>query len=212
MNNRTFLDIESAALPESQLLIPEFEPPGNLKDPEKIKAALADKRSAWLEGCALKATTGRIIAASLAHGDDEPEFICSPDELTMVQILIQAIDDCLNVNGRLLAWNGCCFDYPCIAQRAAAHNLPVFHKWFTNFRGRYSWNESFIDPMQIFAGPYNRPDGCSLSAVAHALGVGEKSGNGKDFAKLLRDDPVAAKAYALNDVVLLRKIVSRMGQ
>jgi len=42
----TIFDVETAPLPEKDLMeiMPVFEPAGNLKDPEKIKASIEAKR------------------------------------------------------------------------------------------------------------------------------------------------------------------------
>lgn len=213
MTPRLYWDLETASLPLDQLLpiMPEFSPAKNLKDPDKIKADLEEKKQGWLDGCALKATTGRIIAFSMALNDDEPQFHCTPDERTMLDVLDYQLREVIGQGGTCFAWNGHGFDLPFFCQRCAAHNIPAFKTFLQPFRGRYSWNEAFVDPMQVWAGPYQRTDGCSLKAVAFTLGVGLKSGSGKDFAKLLQDDPVAAREYSLADVSLLRSVVLRMG-
>lgn len=209
---KTFFDVESAPLELEKLLpiMPEFEPPANLRDPEKIKTALEAKRQSWLDDCALKATTGRIIAASSCRDNNEPEFYCSPDERTMLDILFAELCQTISQGGRIYAWNLFGFDLPFLAQRCAIHGIPAFKTFTTSYRGRWSWNECFVDAMQVWCGPGQRSDGASLKAVAFALGVGSKSGSGKDFAALLRDDPVAAKNYSIQDTQLLRSIVSAM--
>lgn len=208
---RYYWDIESAGLPEDQLLIPEFEAAKNLRDPEKIKADIADKQVAWRNSTALRATTGRIIAFSSAWDDEEPEFHATPDERTMIDLLMHDLKDVISVGAKAFAWNGANFDQPFLAQRAAVHGIHAFKHFMVEYRGRWSWHQAFTDPMQIWCGPYQRSDGASLKNVAYALGLGLKEGNGKDFAKLLQDDPVAAKAYGLQDITLLRGIVTKMG-
>ena len=211
---RMYFDLETAALPVEQLtgIMPEFEAAANLKDPDKIAASIASKKQSWIDDCALRATTGRIIAASSCDGvGNEPEFHCSPDERTMLDILFSDMCDTITQGGHIYAWNLFGFDLPFLAQRSAMYGVPAFKTFMANYRGRWAWHEAFVDPMQIWAGPYQRSDGASLKAVAGALGLGIKSGSGKDFAKLLVADPVAAKEYSLNDVRLLRGIVDRMG-
>lgn len=191
--------------------MPEFEAAANLKDVEKIAASIAAKRQSWLDDCALRATTGRIIAASVCRDDGEPEFLCSPDERTMLDILITDLSETISLGGRIYAWNMFGFDLPFLMQRCAVAGIKAFATFTTCYRGRWSWNEAFVDPMQVWVGPGQRHDGASLKAVSAALGCGVKSGSGKDFARLLADDPVAAKEYSLADCRLLRSIVERMG-
>lgn len=206
-------DLETGPLPEEQLLpiMPEFEASRVLKDPDKIKADLEAKKAAWLDSAALKATTGRVIAFSICHDDQEPEFHCTPDEKTMLEILAHELKMTIGLGGKAYAYNAFGYDLPFMCARCAAHEIPAFKNFTVNYRGRWSWNEAFIDPMQVWVGPGQRHDGASLKAVAYALGVGLKTGDGKDFAKLLRDDPIAAKQYSLNDVLLLRGVVAKLG-
>jgi len=210
---RYYVDIETTALPLDLLIpiMPEFEPAANLKDENKIKQSIADKKDAWLASCALRATTGRIIAASSAWDDQEVQFHCSPDEQTMLDILVHDITTAISLGGRVYGWNLFGFDLPFLTQRAAIAGKACHSLFTTNYRGRWSWNEAFVDPMQVWAGPGNRHDGCSLKAVAFSLGLGLKSGDGKDFSELLKTDPVKAKEYSVNDTNLLRRVVERMG-
>lgn len=208
-----FIDLESSALDESQLLpiMPEFLPSANLVDPVKIKANIESKRQDWLGGAALKPTTGRVIAASLCKDEKEPEFYTSDDEFSILTYLDCEIRFAIGQGGYIYGWNLFGFDLPFFCGRCAVYGIPVFKSFTINYRGRWSWNEAFVDPMQIWAGPGQRHDGTSLKNVAYALGLGLKDGSGKDFDKLLRDDPVAARAYSIRDVELLRGVVRKMG-
>lgn len=208
-----YFDCETGPLDADELakVMPEFKPKGNLKDPAKIEADIAEKRQDWLAGAALRATTGRILAITSAWDDAEPAFYCCPDERTMLDIVLTDLNQAITMNASVYTWNGHGFDLPFICQRAAVHGLPAFRQLTTSFKGRWTWAEQFIDAMQVFAGPFNSSSGCSLATVAAALGVGQKSGSGADFAGLLVSDPVKAKEYGLNDVRLLRGIVQRMG-
>src|SRR5665647_1809363 len=70
-NTPIIFDIETAPLPEAELIpfMPEFEAPGNFKDPEKIKAAIEAKRKAWLEDAALDPMTGCVLCIGMLIGD-----------------------------------------------------------------------------------------------------------------------------------------------
>lgn len=208
-----YWDIETAPLPLEQLVpvMPEFEAGANLKDPDKIKTAIEAKRQAWIDDAALRATTGRIIAFASAIDDGEPEFHVAPDERVLLDILHDELATAIGCGANCYAWNGHGFDLPFFVQRCAIHGKSAFITFTSMFRGRRSWNESLIDPMQVWVGPGNRSDGANLKAVAWSLGCGAKSGSGKDFAKLLETDPAAAKEYSLNDVRLLRNVVLKMG-
>lgn len=207
--NRIYFDLESSPLPVDQLtkLMPTEFPTGNTKDPEKLKAAIAAKQSEWMDNAALSAATGKIIAVTIAENNNEPEFITGEEPALIERALSEISDPGITVFG----WNLHNFDLKFLAQRASVHGIKGFSCLTTVFRGRRSWCEHLIDAMQVWNMAYGHVSGSSLGAVALALGVGEKTGNGKDFADLLKTDPDAARAYAVNDVCLLRKIVERLG-
>lgn len=211
--SKHYWDLETEGLPEEQVikLMPEFEAPGNIKDEAKIALAIGAKKSEWLDRLALKAITGRIVAVTTAWDDKPPEMSAQADEKTLIQIILTELNQVISLNASSYAWNGHGFDLPFLCQRAAVHNIQAFQQLTTRFKGRFSWNENLVDPKLVWANYSPDHTGTSLKSVSLALGVGEKSGDGKDFAGLLKTDPVKAKEYALNDVELLRKIVLRMG-
>lgn len=206
---RYYWDVETAALPEDQLLIPEFESAKNLRDPEKIKADIADKRAAWLGGCALRGTTGQVIAFSSVWDDESPQFKANPHEGLLLDKLFQDLSEVISQGAKAYSWSN--FDVVFTAQRCAVWDIPAFKSFTTCYRGRWSWRENFTDPMQIWCGPGQRHDGASLKAVAYALGLGLKEGSGADFAALLKTAPEAARLYSIRDTTLLRQIVRKMG-
>ena len=209
---RLFWDVETEGLPESDIakLMPEFEAPGNIKDPAKIAAAIADKKASWLDGAALKAITGRIVAVTTAIDGGEPLMYAS-DEKPIIENTIAILKDVISVNAHAYAWNGHGFDLPFICQRAAVYGIPAFVMLTVNVRGKFYWHESLIDPKLVWSNYSPDHTGTSLKSVALALGVGEKIGSGKDFAGLLKTNPDEAKRYALADITLMRDIVNRMG-
>jgi len=209
---RLFWDVETEGLPLEQVakLMPEFEAPGNIKDPEKIKAAIEAKKADWAEGLALKAITGRIVAVTTVEDDGTPAMATS-DEKTLIESTVKLLCDVIHNDASAYAWNGSGFDLLFLCQRAAVHSIPAFSQLTTNVKGRFYWREQLIDPKLVWANYSPDHTGTSLKSVALALGVGEKSGNGKDFAALLKSNPKEAERYAFNDVNLLRSIVLRMG-
>ena len=208
-----YFDLETQGLPADQIqkLMPAEWPTGNTKDPAKLAAAIEEKKVEWLDKTALKAITGRIVAVTSAVDDNVPEMSAQADEKTLIQILLTELVQVIQINATAYAWNGHGFDLPFLCQRAAVHDLPAFSKLTTKFRGRHYWNENLVDPKLVWSNYSPDHSGSSLNSVSLALGIGEKAGNGKDFAALLKTDPIKAKEYALMDVELLRKAVLRMG-
>jgi hypothetical protein len=209
---RLFWDCETEPLPIEQLekLMPEFSAGANLKDPTKIAAAIADKKQDWLDGAALKAITGRIVAVTMAI-DNEAPTMKTGEEKILISTAIEDFINRISLGGNIYAWNGHGFDLPFLCQRAAVHNIPAFRRLMVMRGGRFYWNDSFIDPKLVWSNYSPDHTGTSLKSVALALGVGEKIGSGKDFAKLLRENPDEARCYAVADIILMRDIVKRMG-
>lgn len=206
MINKLYFDIETAPGTLLSKLMPEFEPAANLKDPVKIAASIADKQAAWLEKAALSATTGQIVAVTLATNETAPKLYTGDEKDLINRAIEELCDPAVTVYG----WNLHGFDLPFLCQRAAVHGITSFPHLTTAFRGRRHWSEHLVDAMQVWNMSHQHVAGSGLGAVALALGVGEKNGDGKDFAELLKSDPVKAESYAVNDVNLLRKIVQRL--
>jgi hypothetical protein len=57
-------DIETGPRSRAELAecVPTFEAPSNWKDPEKIRAHVAEKEAEWFQSAALSALTGRVLA------------------------------------------------------------------------------------------------------------------------------------------------------
>lgn len=209
---KLYWDIETEGLPFEQIegIMVEFSAGGNIKDPIKIAAAIAEKKVEWLDKTALKAITGKIVAITIAIGTMSPEMVIG-DENELIARIVGELKSCIAMNGEAYAWNGSGFDLPFICQRAAVHSIPAFRDLTTNVRGRFYWHEALIDPKMVWSNYSPDHSGTSLKTVASVLGVGKKAGNGKDFAAILKTNPGEAEVYALNDVNLLRAIVGRMG-
>lgn len=208
-----FWDLETEGLPFEvvQPLMPEFEAPKNIKDADKIAVALSEKRADWLDKCALRAITGKIVAFTYAWDDEKPEMIVG-NESKIINLAIEKVKSvAIRQPANGYAWNGHGFDLPFLCQRAAVHGVQAFYYLMVYVRGRYYWHESLIDPKLVWSNYSPDHSGSSLKSVAQALGVGEKTGSGKDFAALLKSNPAEAERYALADVTLLRNVVRRMG-
>lgn len=206
---RVFIDLETEPLPLLEMYMPEFQPAGNLKDPEKIKANIEEKKQEWLSKAALHAVSGRILAVTWAI-DNGPVLFSDKSEKELIQDLMMILSIQINKEQPVYAWNGSGFDYLFLCQRAAVHRIPAFKVLTTSFRGRRYWNENLIDPKAIWSMYSSDYRETSLGKVALALGVGQKTGNGANFAELLKTDRDNAIAYAKNDCVLLRGIVEAM--
>lgn len=211
---KLYFDIETSALPLDQLhkFMPRDDewPLGNASKPETVARIIQEKKLEWIDRAALSAITGQIIAVALAVDDGEVLVYHGEPEWTLIGRALTALHMQL-IGGPVYGWNSSGFDLPYLCQRAAVYSLPAFRGLTTLFRGKFYWNENIIDAKQVWSMYSSDHRDTSLAKVALALGVGEKTGNGKDFAELLKSDKAKAVDYCKNDVVLLRKIVQAMG-
>lgn len=198
------IDIETGASPDAEKFKPAFEAPGNLKDPEKIKSALAEKELAWRDKLALSATTGQVLCAGILSGG-EVTFIQGPEKEIVTSVFV-SIDEALS-DGYVVGHNLLGFDLPFLRRRAWKLGVKIPFN-LTLEKSRY-WHGNFADTMLLWASG-ERSDTISLANLAKFLGVGEKTGNGKDFASLYLTDKTAALTYLENDLRLTEACYLKM--
>jgi hypothetical protein len=201
--NPIIFDIETAPLPDSAVdrFKPEFEARRNYCDPNKIKADIAEKEADWRDKLALSPLTGRVLCIGWLDGD---EFHTIEGE--EVNILTGFWNLTAHLCGRQFAGhNILAFDLPFIMRRSWAVGLRVPASDFDGHR----LSPRFVDTMKLWAcGVYG--ERVSLDYLSKHLGVGEKNGNGKNFAALYDSDRKAALAYLENDCRLTAKAIQRM--
>lgn len=210
----TAFDCETGPLPDEQLkaLEPTFEPPGNLKDPTKIAAAIEEKRAAWYERAALSPLTGRILAIGysdgIVHGAEH-----SADEGAMIGGFFARVGPLAPKREQLVGWNIHDFDLPFICRRALVHGLSIPPALLPTGHSRFFWPSWLIDLRAIWGFGEHQPAG-SLEVVCRTLGLGQKNGDGADFARLYFGTPeerAQALSYLANDLALTAKLAARLG-
>ena len=215
-------DIETAPLPESELaaLVPPFDPAevktGNLKDPEKIAAKLAEAevnhRRDFIERAALDPLTGRVAAIGLMEnaecGMQNAEFriIAAEDEAEMLQEFWDATRGEMGRIHQLIGFNSNSFDLPFLIRRSWKHRVAVP---FGIRRGRW-WGDEMVDLRDEWQLGDRQARG-SLDAIAKHLGIGAKNGHGADFAKLWQSDRAKAVEYLRNDLELTARLADVIG-
>lgn len=166
------IDIETMANPDAVALMPEPEvKTGNLKDPDKIAAKLAEAKANMLDKAALDPLTARIACYALVGAiqpGENGEFvdvIATMDddgERSLIQSIfpVLAADD-----ARIVTWNGIGFDLPMIYRRAlilgvdpANYGAPPLSAWTKRYV-----SDRHYDLMQIWGG---WKDYTKLDAVA----------------------------------------------
>lgn len=210
-------DIETGPLPENELaaLMPPFDPAevktGNIKDPEKIAAKIAEaeanhKRD-FIEKAALDPLTGRVLAIGLLNHNTRQFVIIGHDDEARTLADFWNVCRTEIVKGtRFAGFNIFQFDLPFLLRRSWKHRVPVP---LGLRRGRY-WSDELSDLREIWQLGDRQARG-SLDSIAKHLGVGEKDGDGKDFARLWIEDRAKAVAYLRNDLELTSKIAEALG-
>jgi hypothetical protein len=215
--NTIVFDIETGPLPESELaaLLPPFDPAevktGNLKDPEKITAKLAEAeanhRREFFENAALDPLTGRVLAVGCLWPETGDFTVLDFEDET--RLLRSFWDVCRGEMGRLnrmVGFNTHLFDLPFLIRRSWRHRVPVP---LGIRRGRY-WGEEMADLREAWQLGDRQARG-SLDGIARHLGVGAKNGSGAEFARLWRSDRARALGYLRNDLELTAKVACALG-
>ncbi len=199
------MDIETCAAPESELVVPEFEATGNVKDPIKVAANIAAQKAKWMEDLALSALTAQIVAIGTMDEYEQP--ICWMADKYSEKEIIEHFLLTIQQEQTIVTFDGNRFDFPLILRRAWKHGIKV-PSWLRE--GRY-WSRRLVDCRELWAF-YDKQQKGSLDEVSRFLGVGRKSGSGADFAKLLQTDPAKAREYLVNDLRLTAKVYDRIQQ
>lgn len=200
-------DIETAPLPDEQTasFMPEFTAPGNYKDQEKIAAYIEGEKARWKDQAALSPLTGRVIAIGLLV-DGEVIISTELDEPMMLKKFWADYKVDIAGGEFYVGFNIFHFDLPFLIRRSIAIGVEVP---FGIMPACKFWENQFVDVMQGWQCG-NKQERISLDNFAKFLGVGKKEGSGKDFAKLLKENPDKAKEYLGNDLWLTQKIFCRV--
>lgn len=127
----TAIDIET--IPNDAMIpfLPEPEPAGNIKDPEKIKGDIAKKRVEQIEKMALSPLTGRVCAYSFyADGPGNAGYqvvsdISDESERLVVSGILKKLSTTGSGSPHIVTWNGIGFDLPFIYKRAMILRIPL---------------------------------------------------------------------------------------
>ena len=212
-----FYDIETGPLPESELaaLLPPFDPmevkTGNLKDPDKVAAKVAEAeanhRRDFFEKAALDPLTGRVVAIGLLY-PDSGEFVVigHDDEAATLREFWETTKGEMGRINEMVGFNSNAFDLPFLIRRSWRHRVPVP---FGIRRGRY-WSDEMVDLRDAWQLGDRQARG-SLDTIAKHLGVGAKNGSGADFAALWQSDREKATEYLRNDLQLTARVAEALG-
>ena len=202
-----FYDIETEGLPKAELLknAPEFKAAGNLKDPLKIAESIRQRQQDYLDEAALSATTGRVLCVGIVH-DGSFSVIQNDNEARLLADFWAFATDDEGLARRMVGFNTHGFDLPFLIRRSWKLDVQIPSGIR---RGRY-FNDNQIDLRVEWQLGDKQAHG-SLDVVSRHLGIGQKTGDGAEFAALWRTDRAKALAYLENDVRLVEKAARKMG-
>jgi predicted PolB exonuclease-like 3'-5' exonuclease len=193
-------DIETVPQDEAKLLAlaPEFTAPANLKDPEKIAAAIAKKRADYLADAALNWKTAEVVLIGSADGP-VVESLTAESEKELVGDFLEVIAYALSEGTAVGGHNVKGFDLPMLINRARVHGLEVPPEILKFRGGRPKWHDYLFDTLEILS--FGKSfDGNGVDDVARVFGLPPKLGHGDDFPLLWRADREGAIAYNRRDV------------
>lgn len=165
--DRLAFDIETQGNPDRLSSLPEPEvATGNLKDPEKIAAKVAEAKAAAADKAALDPHWGRVIAISVAHRAKNTDEIIAEthvrldldgDRDTGERALLRWFWERANhCAGRVLTYNGCRFDVPFLVRRSMILRVKPLKIETSPYR-TITPNDDHFDLYQVLAeqGPHS---------------------------------------------------------
>ena len=223
---RLMFDVETAANPENLALMPDPKPPANLKDPAKIEAAIAEKKSERIEMAALDPDYGKILSIGYALGPDMPITVLMvgdhvvndqndpatmPDpalieeyDLDEKDLLYDFWDAFTQCGGNCVGYNILSFDLPYLLRRSMylGVQVPCFP-----VLARYR-NEPVTDLMAILCN-WDSYKAKSLKQMARLLGITPLCPD-VDGSKVKDMDHQELRTYQVSDVDLVQQLFKRM--
>lgn len=225
-------DIETGGLPEDVLRqsMPPFDESevkcGNLKDPEKIAAKIAEARQAYeqeyIERAALSPLTGQVLVIGYHSTDTGITILDAGEredggEVELLSNFWRRYQKSRQEKRPLVGHNIAGFDVPFIVRRSWLLGLNVPATVFE--RGRYLDSLVFVDTMQLWQCG-TRDQWVRLDVLSKAFGGSGKpqDANGEQitggqFSGLWRNPETRkqAEAYLLNDLQMTAAVAARMG-
>ena len=184
---------------------------GNLKDPGKVEAKLAEAEDEFLDKAALSPITGKVLAVGFTDGAVH-EVLTYESEKEIITEALERIGNQLMQQRPVTGWNIIKFDFPFLFKRAMIHGVPFpSHIW--DLKKGYPHSQ-IIDLMRY----WNMGDWkeyTKMDTVCRILcGYGKPSGvTGADFARLFNGTPEQQEKaidYALNEMKMLDSLTRKM--
>lgn len=205
MKARVFFDIETSALPDTEIagMIPEFSAPKNYRSEEKIAEYIRLERETWMSRAALSAETGRVIAIGLRESGVNTIIAENQEAATLTKFwtVLEA-----KSADHWIGFNIAAFDLPFLIRRSWHHGVAVPQGVMPGGRMNHA---VFTDLMQEWQCG-ERHERISLDRLARFCGLRGKKGEGSAFARLWATERKLAIAYLENDLLLTEQIATRL--
>lgn len=208
-------DIETGPLPEEDLrrifepTDPDKVPLGNRSKPDVVAAYieqyLAEEFTKFVEKAALDPLTGRVLAIGWTADDGFESMDGDGHERLVLSDFWTLYESCEERSLSLVGFNIFGFDLPFLVNRSRILGVDVPP---SVVNGRF-FSRVFIDLLKVWNFD-SYSNYVSLNKLCKALGLGEKNGDGADFARLWEEDREQAIAYLRQDLALTTKLANRL--
>lgn len=206
IENLIVFDIETISANNCELFKPNFKLPRKNKDGTDNKAdkPVSEQEAEWRSKLALSPLTGAVACISYIRGG-EPECLCGEERSILSQFV-----DLLKSSDVVVTHNGKSFDLWFIFNRCRKYGIEFPHKHYSKYKGRFSWNDSVIDTMELWGcGKYGEM--ISLNKLAKYFGLTPKDESiGKNFEQVFNEDREKAIEYAKHDITLTKQIYEKL--
>ncbi len=186
-----------------------YKAPGNLKDPEKIRAAIEEKRRTDYEDAALYWWTNQVVCIT-AIPTDEPDWAVAfygDDENKVLRDFFDQVR-VWSCSPRLVGKSSKHFDEPVLVGRSLAHDIGV-----PDFLRTTQYPKD-VDDLFSFSSQCSQRS--TLSNYAYGLGISGKSGRGDDVAQWHAEATLGnadkwglIAAYCLQDSKIVAEMMRR---
>jgi len=203
--NPFVFDIETGPRPDAEAWLPPIEPPSNYKDPAKIAAYVAERKSSALERAALGADTGRVLCVGVLRNSDVFRYVHHDDERELLNATWLALE-CRGAADVFVTFNGNKFDFPFLLRRSYILGVTV-PSWMPR-DGRWKPRQH-VDLMEWWQAG-DRQETISLDRLARLCGLPGKTDTGAAFAAMWAANRDNALTYLKHDLELTRDLYLRL--
>lgn len=203
-----FFDIETAPLPDDQILWPEFKAASNIVDPDKKQKSIDNKREKFIRDLLLQPDSSYVTAVGFKHYKN-PEvtikYVTRPeDEGELIRVMMEVFTTSVHQGRSMVAFN-MPFDIGYLVQKSWDHQIP--RPEFLRADSRYGISDKrLIDlRMMLTLGDKYKAGGLDYW-MKRSKYPNRKAFDGSMFhEKMLKDWPTA-REYLKDDVLALEHL------